>query len=73
MSKLHQLSVVQPNADSFDLFRLSKSKSVVDLSPNTLRSYFKNGLPCYRMGKAIFISRAQLAQFITMKGAVQRG
>jgi hypothetical protein len=52
----------------FDLFRLSKSKSTVDLCPNTLRAYFKAGLPCYRMGKAIFISRSQLQQFIVAKG-----
>lgn len=53
----------------FDLFRLSRSKTVVDLCPNTLRAYFKEGLPCYRMGKAIFISRSQLHQFIVTRGA----
>jgi hypothetical protein len=73
MSYEHQLSPVHQNATSFDLFRLSKSKREVDLAPNTLRAYFKAGLPSYRMGKAIFVSRGQLAQFITMKGAVQCG
>jgi len=53
----------------FDLFRLTKSKREVDLSPNTLRAYFKEGLPHYRMGKAIFVSRTQLQQFITSRGS----
>jgi hypothetical protein len=48
----------------FDLFRLSKSKDIVDVCPNTLRSYFKAGLPFYRKGKAIFISKAELGAFI---------
>jgi hypothetical protein len=52
----------------FDLFRLSRAKATVDVCPNTLRAYFKAGLPCYRMGKAIFISRSQLQQFIVAKG-----
>jgi hypothetical protein len=63
-----QLTPLQPNS-GFDLFRLSKSKREVDLSPNTLRAYFKRGLPHFKMGKAIFISRAQLHQFITTHGA----
>jgi hypothetical protein len=49
---------------SFDLFRLSKSKDVVDVCPNTLRAYFKLGLPFYQRGKAIFISKTELAHFI---------
>ena len=54
---------LQP-ANGFDLFRLSRSKAVVDVCPNTLRAYFKAGLPYYRMGKAIFVSRSQLQAFI---------
>ncbi len=53
----------------FDLFRLSKSKDAVDLSPNTLRAYFKAGLPSYRRGKTVFVSRDELRQFITAKAA----
>jgi hypothetical protein len=64
-----QLSTPVQQNTGFDLFRLSKSKREVDLSPNTLRAYFKSGLPHFRMGKAIFISRTQLHQFITSKGA----
>ena len=48
----------------FDLFRLTKSKDEVDLCPNTLRAYNKQGLPFYRRGKAVFVSKAELAQFI---------
>ena len=48
----------------FDLFRLSKSKAVVDVCPNTLRTYNKQGLPFYHRGKAIFVSKTELAQFI---------
>ncbi len=57
---------------SFDLFRLSKAKSVVDICSNTLREYFKQGLPHYTRGKAVFISKTELAAFIragTMKGS----
>jgi hypothetical protein len=63
-NKACQLPVVNQTA-SFDLFRLSKSKREVDVCANTLRAYFKKGLPFYKMGKAIFVSRAQLAHFIT--------
>jgi hypothetical protein len=48
----------------FDLFRLSKSKAVVDISSNTLRAYNKQGLPFYHRGKAIFVSKSELASFI---------
>jgi hypothetical protein len=50
--------------EPFELFRLSKSKAAVDVCPNTIRSYFKQGLPCYKRGKAVFVSRSELAQFI---------
>jgi hypothetical protein len=49
---------------TFDLFRLSKSKDEVDLCSNTLRGYFKKGLPFYKKGKAIFVSKSELEQFI---------
>lgn len=60
--------VTQPQAATsspgFDLFRLSKSKDVVDVCPNTLRAYFAEGLPFYKKGKAIFVSKTELANFI---------
>ncbi|HEY5232107.1 MAG TPA: hypothetical protein VIK35_01050 [Verrucomicrobiae bacterium] len=58
----------QSSETSFDLFRLSKSKEAVDVCSNTLRSYFKQGLAHYRRGKAVFVSKAELAAFIR-KGA----
>ena len=51
-------------AASFDLFRLSKSKETVDVCSNTLRAYFKQGLPYYQRGKAVFVSKTELAAFI---------
>jgi hypothetical protein len=60
----------QQPEQSWDLFRLSKSKSAVDICSNTLRAYFKKGLKSYRQGKAVFVSKSELAAFIT-KGAVQ--
>ena len=49
---------------TFDLFRLSKSKAVVDLAPNTIRAYFMEGLPFYKRGKAIFVSRTEVEAFL---------
>jgi hypothetical protein len=60
------LSTTQPET-SFDLFRLSKSKEAVDICSNTLRAYFKEGLPCYRKGKPVYISKTELAHFIRSK------
>ncbi len=48
----------------FDLFRLSKAKAIVDLSPNTLRSFHQRGLPFYRSGRIVFVSKADLAIFM---------
>lgn len=49
------------------MFRLSAAKKTVDICPNTLRSYHAAGLPFYRIGKAVFISKAELAAFIRGK------
>jgi hypothetical protein len=51
-------------AELFDLFRLSTAKQTVDVSPNTLRAYHKLGLPFYRRGKVVFVSRRELNDFI---------
>lgn len=48
----------------FDLFRLTKSKETVDISPNTLRDYNRRGLKFYRSGKPVFVSKTELAAFI---------
>lgn len=60
----NSLTTSQGGDSGFDLFRLSKSKEVVDVCSNTLRSYFLLGLPHYNRGKAVFVSKAELAVFI---------
>lgn len=57
--------IVQPDErGSFDLFRLSHSKECVDLAPNTLRKFNRQGLNFYRKGKTVFVSRRELEVFI---------
>jgi len=52
---------------SFDLFRLSKSKQVVDLAPNTIRALNRKGLPIYRNGRIAFVSKSELEAFLKSK------
>jgi hypothetical protein len=52
------------------MVRLSKSKAAVDVSPNTIRSYNRAGLPLYKLGKAIFFSRSELIAFIRSRGSM---
>jgi hypothetical protein len=62
----------QPEAATgFDLFRLSKGKEIVDICSNTLRSYHGEGLAFYKKGKAVFISKNELARFIRSKSVQQ--
>lgn len=51
----------------FDLFRLSRSKHVVDVCSNTLRAYHRDGLQFYRAGKAVFVSKSELASYIRQR------
>jgi hypothetical protein len=54
------------NANSFDLFRISKSKEAVDISPNTIRKFARQGgLRIYRRGKNSFASKIELRAFLT--------
>ena len=62
---------VKESPQNFDLFRLTKSKATVDLAPNTLRAYHDQGLPFYRRGKAVFISKSELDAFIRNPAAFQ--
>ncbi len=55
----------------FDFSRLSKSKELVDISPNTIRKFGREGLPLYRYGKAVFFSRSELAAFIRSRAQAQ--
>jgi len=64
MNSVAFADAVGGSAAGFDLFRLSKSKPTVDICANTLRAYHRNGLPFYRRGKAVFISKTELAAFI---------
>lgn len=51
---------VNSQSVSFDLIRLTKAKAAVDLSPNTIRAYARDGLSIYRKGRAVFFSRSEL-------------
>ena len=48
----------------FDLFRINAAKIEVGCTPNTIRSYIRQGLKCYKVGKAMWISRSELSEFI---------
>jgi len=64
---------IHSNDATFDLFRLSAAKEVVDLCANTLRTYNTQGLPFYRRGRAIFVSRRDLEEFIRRNPTITRG
>ena len=49
---------------SWEMVRLTKSKKAVDVSPNTIRAYARDGLALYRKGRAVFFSRTELEKFI---------
>ena len=54
-----------PLIDStFEMFRISKAKAVVDLAPNTLRAYVRDGLPTYRKGRTVWFSKTEVAAFL---------
>jgi hypothetical protein len=57
---------------SFSMVRLSKAKKAVDLCPNTIREYNRQGLHLYRMGKAVFFNTAELEAFIRSKATTTR-
>jgi hypothetical protein len=60
----------QTNENGFDLFRLSKAKETVGVCANTLRLYNKQGLPFYRQGKVVFVSKSDLDAFIRARPVV---
>lgn len=61
MSAITQHTATNGN---FDLVRVSRAKREVDLVPNTIRSYAKHGLRIFKVGKATFFSRSELASLI---------
>jgi hypothetical protein len=67
---LNAYKIVQESSPAtFDLFRLTKSKEVVDICPNTIRAFAKKGLRIYRAGKPAFVSRSELLAFIKTQSA----
>lgn len=60
---------IQNEGIGFDLVRITKSKAIVDVSPNTIRTYSKQGLPLYKCSKSLFFSRSELAAFIRGQAA----
>lgn len=62
-----------PRSSNFDLFRLTKSKETVDLSPNTLRSWNKLGLAFYKKGRIVFVSQSELHLFIRSRFSAHGG
>ena len=52
------------NNTPFEMVRLSHSKREVDTTPNQIRFYAKHGLRLYRLGKAVYFSRIEFADFI---------
>ena len=59
------------NEAIFRMVRLTKSKKTVDLSPNTIRQYSKEGLNLYRLGRAVFFNSQELEEFIKTRGAMR--
>lgn len=52
-----------------DMFRASNGSEEVGVCYNTLMEYEAMGLPSYRIGKARYFSRSELALFIRIKGS----
>lgn len=67
MINVNSLTTAHNPQTGFDLIRLSKSKELVDICSNTIRSYHRQGLPIYKQGKAAYVSKTELAQFIRQK------
>ena len=61
------------NESDFDLFQVSQGKAEVGLSPNVLRQYHKQGLPFYRRGKFVFVSKQELREFLRAGNAQTKG
>lgn len=56
-----------------DLFRVESSKKVVDTTPNTIRLFIGEGLPCYRVGKKmVFVSISEFEEFVRKRAVSRR-
>lgn len=58
----------KPQGTQSDLIRISKSKTAVDVCPNTIRKMAEQGLRIYSLGRAKFFSKTEFENFIRMKG-----
>jgi hypothetical protein len=68
MKSVNSQLQAQSTDTGFEMVKISKAKETVDLCSNTIRSFFRQGLPKYQRGKSIFFSKSELAAFIR-KGA----
>jgi len=66
------MALVKTPLHPFEFFRLTKAKEHVDLAPNTLRTYARQGLKLHRVGGAVFVSRTELGDFIRSRAADER-
>jgi hypothetical protein len=64
MKNVNSQLQAQSGGSGFEMVRISKAKETVDLCANTIRSFFRQGLPKYQRGKSIFFSKSELAAFI---------
>ena len=60
---MNAIPSIQPR---FDFFRLTKGKDEVDIAPNTLRKYNRQGLRFYTVkgDRCVYVSRSELENFI---------
>lgn len=63
-SRVTLCDTVPMTENSFDLVRITHTKEEVDISTEMIRAYCRQGLRLYKVGKAAFISRTELADFI---------
>ncbi len=70
LNQLKDVSESEPQskAPPFDLVPIEKSKEAVDISPNTIRKYFKQGLKTYKREGVHVFSRSELDRFLKEKG-----
>jgi hypothetical protein len=61
-------NVITDATQDYDMVRISSAKKTVDLAPNTIRRYASQGLRLYKLGKASFFSKSELAAFIRQNG-----
>jgi len=61
---LSRVTVAEPASPIGDLFKITKAKSVVGVSPNTVRTLFAHGLPYYKLGRLVMVSRSEFEALV---------